>query len=111
MPVSDALWMSNGKCHPKQEIETGADWFADAGTIECVLAVTICKQCDVSEECLQHAIATDEMFGVWGGLTPAQRYALTRGASREQALRIRRTHPRLHHYQITTVRTALLPGS
>lgn len=108
MTVSDALWMINGNCHPNNTNSSGADWFADAGTIQCEAAVTICKACPVCEKCLQFAIATEEMFGVWGGLTPAQRDALRRGVSREQALRIRRTRSRRSYQNGSSAGTARL---
>jgi WhiB family redox-sensing transcriptional regulator len=33
----------------------------------------ICGGCPVRAECLEHALANDERFGVWGGATVAQR--------------------------------------
>lgn len=32
-----------------------------------------CSPCDVKDECLAYALAADERYGVWGGLTPNQR--------------------------------------
>ncbi|AXQ51408.1 WhiB family transcription factor [Mycobacterium phage Aggie] len=42
-------------------------------------ARTICARCDVRAKCLEVALANDEGFGIWGGLTPNQRLALKRG--------------------------------
>lgn len=36
-------------------------------------AKLICDSCPVMRECLQHALAVPERFGVWGGLTPLER--------------------------------------
>ncbi|AIT14553.1 WhiB family transcription factor [Mycobacterium phage Jamie19] len=41
----------------------------------------ICKRCDVRQQCRDIAIAHDEEFGIWGGLTPNQRRALKRGVT------------------------------
>lgn len=43
-------------------------------------AVAICASCPVREECLDHAIATNERFGVWGGLTEKERKRVGRVA-------------------------------
>jgi WhiB family redox-sensing transcriptional regulator len=32
-----------------------------------------CAKCDVRERCLEFALNNEERFGVWGGLTPAER--------------------------------------
>jgi WhiB family redox-sensing transcriptional regulator len=42
------------------------------------LARAVCRGCAVSSECLSYAIDTNQRFGVWGGLTPAQRRRLAR---------------------------------
>jgi WhiB family redox-sensing transcriptional regulator len=41
-------------------------------------ALGICAICPVVEECLEHAIETNERFGVWGGTTERQRRKLSR---------------------------------
>lgn len=41
-------------------------------------AIAICNTCAVREECLDHAIATNERFGIWGGTTEKQRRELAR---------------------------------
>lgn len=38
-------------------------------------AVAVCATCPVVQQCQQYAIANEEEFGVWGGLTPEQRRA------------------------------------
>lgn len=37
--------------------------------------VELCASCPVQTECAAYAIAGRENFGVWGGLTPAERRA------------------------------------
>ncbi|MEV7417582.1 WhiB family transcriptional regulator [Streptomyces sp. NPDC089919] len=45
-------------------------------------AKEVCALCPVQVECLRHALRTQEPYGVWGGLTEAERRALyTRVAS------------------------------
>ena len=41
-------------------------------------AKTVCEACGVRVECLEEAIAHDEQFGIWGGLTERERRALRR---------------------------------
>lgn len=43
-------------------------------------ALKICSLCPVVDDCLDHAISTDERFGVWGGTTERERRRLTRRA-------------------------------
>ncbi|CAN5260115.1 MAG: WhiB family transcriptional regulator [Euzebyales bacterium] len=44
-------------------------------------AKRICMLCDVREECLSYALANDERFGIWGGLSERERRRLKRIAS------------------------------
>ena len=39
-------------------------------------AKMICRVCPVIEQCLRHALAVDEPYGVWGGTSPVERRAL-----------------------------------
>jgi WhiB family redox-sensing transcriptional regulator len=43
-------------------------------------AKKICQQCDVKAECLEYALANDERFGIWGGLSERERRRLRRRA-------------------------------
>jgi len=43
-------------------------------------AAAICSICPVSEDCLNHALATNERFGMWGGVSEKQRRILARTA-------------------------------
>uniref|UniRef100_UPI003F4922F5 WhiB family transcriptional regulator n=1 Tax=Actinoplanes sp. CA-151224 TaxID=3239904 RepID=UPI003F4922F5 len=40
-------------------------------------AKRICGRCPVQSACLQYALAHDERFGIWGGLSSRERRALT----------------------------------
>lgn len=41
-------------------------------------ALAVCGACPVREDCLAHAMATNERFGVWGGTTERGRRKLAR---------------------------------
>ena len=43
-------------------------------------AVAICGICPVREECLAHALATNERLGMWGGVSEKKRRALARAS-------------------------------
>jgi WhiB family transcriptional regulator, redox-sensing transcriptional regulator len=43
-------------------------------------AKRICSGCDVRAECLEYALAHDERFGIWGGLSERERRRLRREA-------------------------------
>lgn len=42
-------------------------------------AKRICQGCEVKDECLDYALANDERFGIWGGLSERERRRLKRG--------------------------------
>jgi WhiB family redox-sensing transcriptional regulator len=44
-------------------------------------AKRICSGCEVRAECLEYALAHDERFGIWGGLSERERRKLKREAS------------------------------
>ena len=43
-------------------------------------AKRICSGCEVRSECLEYALAHDERFGIWGGLSERERRRLKREA-------------------------------
>ncbi len=43
-------------------------------------AKKVCQSCDVKSECLDYALAHDERFGIWGGLSERERRKLKRRA-------------------------------
>lgn len=68
-------WMAYGLCHetdPEVFFEQGHDtrpgWERQAKRI--------CAGCPVRQECLDYALEHEEPFGVWGGLTEAERSVL-----------------------------------
>jgi WhiB family redox-sensing transcriptional regulator len=81
--VDPEVWMEMALCR-----EVGGDfWHPDEGegyTYATNRAVAICRDCPVRLQCLNHAMANNEMLGVWGGTTPAERKRMRR-AIRESA--------------------------
>jgi len=47
-------------------------------------AVAVCRFCSVREQCAAFAVANDEKWGVWGGMTEWQ-LAIRRGQARRAA--------------------------
>jgi WhiB family redox-sensing transcriptional regulator len=43
-------------------------------------AKRICQVCEVRSECLEYALAHDERFGIWGGLSERERRKLKKRA-------------------------------
>ena len=66
-------WMTDGLCRQSD----GEAWFPENGA-HADAAVAICRRCPVRTQCLDYALAHDERFGVWGGLTPNEREPLRR---------------------------------
>lgn len=42
-------------------------------------AKAICQRCEVRDSCLEYALAGEERFGIWGGLSERERRRLKRG--------------------------------
>ena len=48
-------------------------------------AKQVCRTCPVIEQCRRHALAAHEPYGVWGGLSEAERDEIIRGRTRTPA--------------------------
>lgn len=48
-------------------------------------ALAVCHKCEVKDDCLDHAIENNEKYGVWGGMTPAERDMISRTRHNRQA--------------------------
>ena len=51
-------------------------WFAEWGEDQSInyrYAVNQCGKCPLMRECADYAIRNDEVYGIWGGLTPKDR--------------------------------------
>lgn len=49
------------------------------------VAARLCRDCPVSGECLEFAVRSGEVFGVWGGVGEQERRALIRERKRRSA--------------------------
>ena len=45
-------------------------------------ALALCADCPVRRECLEHALANGEQYGIWGGLREGERRRLMRDRRR-----------------------------
>lgn len=67
-------WMTDALC-----AETDPDiFFVDKGQ-SVAPARSICRRCIVRTDCLMYALETEPPYGVWGGLTTAERRAVRDG--------------------------------
>ncbi len=73
-PILDEKpWATFASCKDAQDVT-----FFPQTKAEARAALAICEICPVREECLDHALETNERFGVWGGMTDKERKALVR---------------------------------
>lgn len=49
-----------------------------ADPADLAAAKAVCAGCEVREDCLEHAVATNEKRGVWGGASYSERKAIVR---------------------------------
>jgi WhiB family redox-sensing transcriptional regulator len=47
-------------------------------------AKEVCRGCVVQEDCLEHALANGEKFGIWGGLSERERRKIRRRRALER---------------------------
>lgn len=64
-------WMRHADCveHPDPNM-----WFAPSNSTSATQAKAICLECPVRQTCLDYAKTERIDFGIWGGLTPGERY-------------------------------------
>jgi WhiB family redox-sensing transcriptional regulator len=67
-PVSDASWRLDALC-----AETDPEAFFPEKGGSTREAKRVCAGCAVRSECLEYALANDERFGIWGGLSERER--------------------------------------
>ncbi|MGW0738098.1 WhiB family transcriptional regulator [Streptomyces sp. NPDC002851] len=59
--------------------QTGSEFFFPEPGSSVREAKQICLACEGRAACLEYALANDERFGVWGGLSEKERDRLKRG--------------------------------
>ncbi|MGB1506012.1 MAG: WhiB family transcriptional regulator [Acidimicrobiales bacterium] len=65
--MRDVSWMRDGACRD----EPVDVFFPEQPDFREARAV--CRRCTVRVECLDYALERPELFGVWGGTSPAER--------------------------------------
>lgn len=70
----DDLWQENALC-----AQTDPEAFFPEKGGSTREAKRICQGCEVRDACLEYALANDERFGIWGGLSERERRRLKRG--------------------------------
>jgi WhiB family redox-sensing transcriptional regulator len=53
-------------------------------------AKVYCGRCPIRQLCLDYAITANENFGVWGGMSPAERRAIRRASRYREALQTKK---------------------
>lgn len=76
MEIETLPWQKEAKC-----LQAEPDTFFPEKGGSTREAKRICAQCTVRAECLEYALANDERFGIWGGLSERERRKLKRLAS------------------------------
>lgn len=73
---SDELgWQARGLC-----AQTDPEAFFPEKGGSTREAKKVCLTCEVRDECLEYALAHDERFGIWGGLSERERRKLKKKA-------------------------------
>ena len=75
-PVEEPDWQERALC-----AQTDPEAFFPEKGGSTREAKRICMGCEVRDECLEYALAHDERFGIWGGLSERERRRLKRGIS------------------------------
>lgn len=69
-------WMTQALC-----VETDPEAFFPAKGGSTREAKTVCRRCPVSFECLEYALANEDRYGIWGGMSERERRKLYRKGS------------------------------
>jgi WhiB family redox-sensing transcriptional regulator len=72
--TTDDQWQERGLC-----AQTDPEAFFPEKGGSTREAKRICLGCEVRDLCLEYALAHDERFGIWGGLSERERRRLKRG--------------------------------
>jgi len=76
LPVEIQPWYERAAC-----LDKNADCFFPEKGGSTREAKRICSTCSVVADCLRYALANDERFGIWGGMSERERRRLKRLAS------------------------------
>jgi WhiB family transcriptional regulator, redox-sensing transcriptional regulator len=76
MNIESLPWADQARC-----LQAEPDTFFPEKGGSTREAKRICVGCDVRDLCLEYALANDERFGIWGGMSERERRKLKRLAS------------------------------
>lgn len=65
-------------CADRSEVMFPESWWGKPSNVILEAAKEVCMDCPVKLMCLETALANDEEYGVWGGLTADERRRLKR---------------------------------
>jgi WhiB family redox-sensing transcriptional regulator len=76
--AADYEWREDATCR-----DTDPELFFPVGTtghalVQIERAKQVCRECSVSEHCLDFALDTNQDSGIWGGLTEEERRVIRR---------------------------------
>lgn len=77
--VDDSTWRTDAAC-----ADMDPDLFFAGDDQDVDAAKQVCARCPVRIECLETALAVNEMHGVWGGMAESERRRLIRRRRRER---------------------------
>ena len=71
-------WRSAGACKSADPDLFFPISLSGPGQEQVRRARDVCARCDVRSTCLEYALSTGQMHGIWGGTTPEERTRLLR---------------------------------
>jgi WhiB family transcriptional regulator, redox-sensing transcriptional regulator len=71
--VTSTTWQDEAAC-----ADAPAELFFSNDEEDQREALALCEACPVRSECLEHALATNEQYGIWGGVREQDRRRLNR---------------------------------
>ena len=63
---------------------------SDGADEQTEVAKSICAECPVGSQCLEFALSTNQPYGIFGGLTEAERRSLRRRRARQRRVELDR---------------------
>ncbi|MFD9796793.1 WhiB family transcriptional regulator [Streptomyces sp. NPDC059070] len=72
--IADTSWHARGRCHGLAPAEADRLFFpAPRAHRDIAEAKSLCGACPVRQDCFTHALDNDLRWGLWGGMTEAER--------------------------------------
>jgi WhiB family redox-sensing transcriptional regulator len=69
-------WMADAAC--REDVDPEIFFVSDKDPRAARLAKNVCQTCPVRGDCAEYAIKRPNLFGIWGGLTDAERWKFRR---------------------------------